>query len=957
MNVRLVGSLILGLSLLAAPSKAEPPDYARQIQPLLNKYCTGCHNDADREGKLSLESHASLLKGGANGASITPGHGELSRLIRVITGKAEPAMPPPDNERPKPEEIALLAAWIDAGAKGPSGAAPDPTQLAVPKIPLTAPVRQFISAVAISPLGDRIALARYGEVEIQSLPERKSLHKLGGLLGSVNGVSFSDDGALLVAAAGEPGILGQAIVWKAADGTLVKEFRGHKDNLYCGRFSPDGKLLATGGYDHQIKLWDIESGKEIKTLEGHNGPVFELAFRHDGQILASCSGDRTLKLWSVPGGERLDTLKESTKELYTLAFSPDGKRIAAAGGDNRIRVWEVSPDGKEGTNPLLRSQFAHEQAVLRIAWSSDGSTIVSTGEERLIKIWNADKMSIRDTLEPQPDWTSGLAVNRDGSQLVAGRLDGSVRLYSLQRLANGADETPIVPLAETPREAEYGPQPPLNELPTVAEAEPNDQPSQATPLSAPGVATGRIFAADRGQAQDYDLFHFQAKQGEQWILETNAARSKSPLDSKLEVLDMAGNPVPRLLLRAVRDVEIEFRGMNGDQRGVRLKNWEELLLNQYVYLGGEVIKHYQQRRGPDGEGQFYPENGARHAFFETSSRAHALGEPGYVVVPYAIGTKLPDNGLPVFTQYFENDDDSQRELGKDSRLTFVPPADGEYLVRVSDVRGFAGEGFSYKLALRRPVPGFTVKLNGDKPALNAGSGRPFSVKADRIDNFMGPIRVDIANVPPGFQATTPLIIPAGLYEAHGVISSLPQIDAAPSDEQCQAIKVTATAAVVGKEVTRDVNNFGRIKLAEQKKVKPEDPAVIAAAKVIVHLERSDSPSPAATGVTPEPNASAEHAFPKPAEITIAPGGSVTCRLRIDRREFKDRVQFDVTNLPHGVIVDDIGLNGILIVEGQTERTIFLRAEPWVPEQSRTFQAIAQVDGNQVSRPMVIHVKK
>jgi hypothetical protein len=62
-------------------------------------------------------------------------------------------------------------------------------------------------------------------------------------------------------------------------------------------------------------------------------------------------------------------------------------------------------------------------------------------------------------------------------------------------------------------------------------------------------------------------------------------------------------------------------------------------------------------------------------------------------------------------------------------------------------------------------------------------------------------------------------------------------------------------------------------------------------------------------------------------------------------------------LPHGVIVDDIGLSGVLIPEGQTERTIFLTAEPWVPEQSRLFHATAQVDGNQVSLPMWLHVRK
>jgi hypothetical protein len=75
-------------------------------------------------------------------------------------------------------------------------------------------------------------------------------------------------------------------------------------------------------------------------------------------------------------------------------------------------------------------------------------------------------------------------------------------------------------------------------------------------------------------------------------------------------------------------------------------------------------------------------------------------------VPYPIGTELPNNGLPVFTLYYENDDDSQRKLGKDSRLTFVAPADGAYFVRVTDVRGFSGEDFKYELIIRRPMPDF-----------------------------------------------------------------------------------------------------------------------------------------------------------------------------------------------------------------------------------------------------------
>jgi hypothetical protein len=906
----------------AGTAYAQAPEFTKDIAPLFTKYCTGCHNDDDREGKLSLASYDSLLKGGAKGGVVTPEQPELSRMIRVLTGQAEPKMPPEDEAAPKAEEIALLKAWIAAGAKGPSGAGPDPTMLVTPEIKLLAPAKEIIHAVALSPTGDVLAIARHGAVELRSVADGKPLHTLGGIRGSVNGVAFSKDGQFVAAAGGEPGLVGEARIFKTADGSLVKEFRGHKDSLYAAVISPDGTILATAGYDSAIKLWNIADGSEIRTLDGHNGAVFELAFRADGKVLASASGDRTVKLWNVATGERLDTLKESTKELYTLAFSPDGTRLAAAGVDNRIRVWRITPEAKEGTNPLVTTKFAHETPVLRIVWSADGQTIASCGEDRLVKLWNAETLTIRQTLEKQTDWASGLALGASSERLIVGRVDGSLGVYPLA--ASGTEtERPLVPLAEVPPEVDYGPQQATDSLPKVAETEPNDEPGQATAIQIPGIATGRIFGGGRNQSLDEDLYRFDGKAGDQWIIETKAARINSPLDTKIEVLTADGQPVPRALLRAVRDTVIEFRGMNSDQRGVRLANWEEMLLNEYVYLSGEVIKHFQQRRGPDAEANFYPENGSRFTFWDTTSRAHAVGEPGYIVVPYAVGAELPNNGLPVFTVNYENDDDAQRKLGKDSRLTFVAPADGTYLIRVSDVRGFAGDNYNYELLIRRPQPDFTVKLSGENPTINAGSGKPFTVKADRIDNFMGQIRVDIANVPPGFAITTPLTIADGLYEATGVINVLPGA-AAPTEEQLKAIKIIATATVCGQERTKDVNSLGTIKLAD----KP---------KVVAYLESID------------PSA--------PREVTIAPGGSVTCKLRVERNGFDDRIAFDVTNLPHGIIVDDIGLSGVLVREKEFERPIVLRAEPWVPEQDRTFQATAQVDGNQVTLPLVIKVRK
>lgn len=922
-------TLAILITLGAKSFADEPVDYNMHVAPILRKYCSACHNADDPEGKLVLDTHASLLKGGEHGAAITPGRAETSRLIRLVTRAAKPYMPPDDSEPPKPEEIAILKRWIDEGARGPTGDSPDAMQLITPKIKVTAKAKRSINQIAASPRGDVFAIARFGEVEIVQVTDGTIVQRLGEIIGNVQSVSFSRDGAFVVSASGEPGLFGEAKLWNTRDWSLVKTFRGHKDALLCAQVSPDGKVLATSSYDQTIVLWDIESGKKLRALEGHNGAVFEVAFHPSGTMLASASGDRTVKLWRVADGTRLDTLKESTKELYTLAFTPEGDRLAAAGVDNRIRVWKIDGEGREGANPLVASQFAHEQAVLRMVFSPKGDILATSGEDSLVKIWNASDLSNRDVLEKQPDWSTALTISADGGSVVAGRLDGTWKPYAVRPNDDSSNHIPPA-LADVNAETDYGEQPSVDKLPRCDEVEPNNQFSAATTMSAPGVAVGRIFAQQEGKAGDEDWFRFAAIKGDQWILETNASRTGSPLDSKIEVFDIGGKPVPRLLLRAIRNTTIEFRGASSDQRGFRLENWEEMLLNDYVYLNGEVIKLFQQRRGPDADGSFFPENGNRMGFFDTTPIAHALGEPGYMVVPYPVGTKLPDNGLPVITLNFENDDDSSRRLGKDSRLSFVAPETGDYLVRVRDVRGFAGENYKYELIVRRPVPGFKVTLNGANPTINLGSGKSFSVKAERNDNYMGPIRVEIGNLPPGFRVTSPIEIPAGLYEAQGVINAsadAPQ----PTPENMAATTIAASGKFAQRDLIGEINPLGTIKLADK-------------AKVHVHLERIDAVANAVTTVDAP-------------EVEIAAGGLAKCRLRVERDGFNDRIAFDVENLPHGVIVDDIGLSGVLIPEGETERMIVLRAESWVGEQSRLFHATAKVEGNQSSLPMRLVVKR
>ena len=199
------------------------------------------------------------------------------------------------------------------------------------------------------------------------------------------------------------------------------------------------------------------------------------------------------------------------------------------------------------------------------------------------------------------------------------------------------------------------------------------------------------------------------------------------------------------------------------------------------------------------------------------------------------------------------------------------------------------------------------------------------------ESFDGDVQVDITGLPPGFTSSTPLVIQAGHSEAKGTINAAlnaPQ----PNDTNSAQTKITATAMLAGKQIIKEVNNFGKIKLGE----KP---------KVFVSLESTEHTST---------NVDAATAC-KPIELTIAPGQTIPAWLKIKRNGHDDLVTFFVENLPHGVIVDNIGLNGLLIVEGQTEREFFITASKIAKPTTRTFHLHAKADGNQVSPYAILRV--
>src|SRR5690349_1267193 len=155
-------SLLAALLAALAPgaARAAPPSYARDVKPFLARYCLECHAGGDPEGGLNLETFKGLADGGDHGAVLTPGKPDASRVVRMVEGKTGPRMPPKKARQPRPEEVALLRAWVATGAKDDSATARVTLPDVQPKVPVLAPV----TALAYHPAGKLLAAAGRGEV-------------------------------------------------------------------------------------------------------------------------------------------------------------------------------------------------------------------------------------------------------------------------------------------------------------------------------------------------------------------------------------------------------------------------------------------------------------------------------------------------------------------------------------------------------------------------------------------------------------------------------------------------------------------------------------------------------------------------------------------------------------------------------------------------------------------------
>ncbi|HEX2906750.1 MAG TPA: WD40 repeat domain-containing protein, partial [Phototrophicaceae bacterium] len=204
--------------------------------------------------------------------------------------------------------------------------------------------------------------------------------------------------------------------------------QGHTDDVFALAYSPDGRLLATGGGDSRVILWDTTTGERVGAMLGdHSNSIFALAFSADGQTLASAGADGTVVLWDVATDERIGPRLVHENWVSTLAFSPDGTTLAAGDYSGLLTLWDVA-SGQMMGQPLT----GHTDMIRTLAFSPDGTTLASGGVDQTIILWNIENATVGRQFTGHADWVNSLAFSADGKTLVSGGADGQIRVWDVR---------------------------------------------------------------------------------------------------------------------------------------------------------------------------------------------------------------------------------------------------------------------------------------------------------------------------------------------------------------------------------------------------------------------------------------------------------------------------------------------------------------------------------------------
>jgi mono/diheme cytochrome c family protein len=436
MRIRFALAALALLSLPVAALAEEPVkvSYYKDVRPILQQHCNGCHQPAKPLGGYVTTSHADLLKAGERGKpGVAAGKLAESYLIEQIkvqdNGKAEM---PKNRDALNAIQIKTLSDWIAQGATDdtPASAKAVAVDAANPPKYSAPPV---VTALHFSPDGTRLAVTGYHEILLYDTEAYELKTRLIGISERVQSLAYSPDGKKIAAVGGAPGRFGEVQIWNPDAEKLLISAPVTFDTLYGVSWSPDGKNVGFGCADNTVRAVDSLTGKQVLQMGTHSDWALGTVFSQDGLFLASVSRDMSMKLTDVGTQRFIDNVTSITPgALKGGLMAVDRRpmfatnvpvRLFGTGAVFKMMRQQKIPKDTPDAKPNLYDEL--------IVAGADGTPRLYKMHREVKREIGDDSNRVRE-YEKMPGRVSTVAFNNAGTKFAAvSSLDGKgeVRVY------------------------------------------------------------------------------------------------------------------------------------------------------------------------------------------------------------------------------------------------------------------------------------------------------------------------------------------------------------------------------------------------------------------------------------------------------------------------------------------------------------------------------------------------
>jgi WD40 repeat protein/mono/diheme cytochrome c family protein len=449
----------------ADPEPAKEGDavsYYKDVRPIFQQHCQGCHQPAKPQGGYVMTEHAKLLKAGERSVpGVVPGKPDMSYLVQQITpmpGKDKAEMPK-DKAPLSKEQIDLVVKWIEQGAKDDTP--PNAREVIDAAHPPVYELPPVVSSLDYSPDGSLLAVSGHHEILLHKLGGADGSELVGRLVGlseRVQSVAFSPDGKYLAMAGGSPGRFGEVQIWDVEKKALKTSAAVTYDTLYGVSWSSDSTRVAFGCTDNTLRAVEAADGKQVLYQGAHNDWVLGTVFSKDSSYLVSVSRDRSVKLTEVATQRFIDNVTSITPGelkggLMAVARNPfknEQKVKSTAPGTDMTEKWydELLIGGADGVPRLykmhrtqkrvigddfnkIREYPAMPGRIYSLSFNPEGtlfaaaSSLDGKGEVRVSQVADGKLVS---KLEVADGGVYVVKWRPDGKEIASAGFDGVVRL-------------------------------------------------------------------------------------------------------------------------------------------------------------------------------------------------------------------------------------------------------------------------------------------------------------------------------------------------------------------------------------------------------------------------------------------------------------------------------------------------------------------------------------------------